>query len=264
MDAAQGVVRRRRRVGSRGGLDGVTEGLARVFLDDIEVDALFQEQGRGRVPQVVEADQLAGLGSGERLEAPEPGSGGLDVPGDVAGRFVFANSVFEGGLEDGMHVRHGRGGYLLLVALADGTALLPFGVESLGAALAGGAASVEEGADVHTHPRNRDRSHIRDLIDSRYIEGISLREAPESPHAHLAHLVRAFSRQFGVGPHQCLTGRRGDRARTLLLGGMGPLHVAVGAGFCDQSHPTRRFKRVIGTSPGRPSSPRLARGEEGG
>lgn len=30
-------------------------------------------------------EELAGLGRGEGLEAPGPGCGGLDVPGDVAG-----------------------------------------------------------------------------------------------------------------------------------------------------------------------------------
>src|SRR5690606_16644891 len=57
-------------------------------------------------------------------------------------------SVFEGGLEDRVHVRHRRRGQLLLAALSDGAAPLPFGVQALGAALAGGAEPVEEGAYV--------------------------------------------------------------------------------------------------------------------
>jgi hypothetical protein len=32
-------------------------GMPQKFLDDDEVDALFQQQGRGRVPEVVEADR---------------------------------------------------------------------------------------------------------------------------------------------------------------------------------------------------------------
>ena len=31
-------------------------GVAKQLLDDDEVDALFQERGRGRVPEIVEAD----------------------------------------------------------------------------------------------------------------------------------------------------------------------------------------------------------------
>lgn len=51
-------------------------------------------------------------------------------------------------VENRVHVGHSQGGQPLLVTLADRAAPLPFGVESLGAALAGCAQPVEEGADV--------------------------------------------------------------------------------------------------------------------
>lgn len=47
-----------------------------------------------------------------------------------------------------MDVRHGQRGQALFAALADGAAGPPDGVSFLGAALAGGAEPVEEGADV--------------------------------------------------------------------------------------------------------------------
>lgn len=53
-----------------------------------------------------------------------------------------------------------------------------------------------------------------------------------------------------MAPHQYLTGRRVDLARRLLLGGMRVPEVAASAGFYDQSHFSRHFKRVVGTSPG--------------
>lgn len=45
--------------------------------------------------------------------------------------------------------------------------------------------------------------------------------------------------------------RRVDLARRLLLGGQPAGEVATAAGFYDQSHLTRHFKRVLGTTPGR-------------
>ena len=57
--------------------------------------------------------------------------------------------------------------------------------------------------------------------------------------------------QFGISPHQYLTSRRVDLARGLLLDGMPPSLAAAEAGFYDQSHLTRHFRRVLGTSPGR-------------
>lgn len=59
-------------------------GVAEKFLDDDEVDALFEEQGGGGVPEVVEADHAAG-GAGRNR-------GGVQVPGDdgVRGEGLYA------------------------------------------------------------------------------------------------------------------------------------------------------------------------------
>ncbi|UQA94900.1 helix-turn-helix transcriptional regulator [Streptomyces halobius] len=92
---------------------------------------------------------------------------------------------------------------------------------------------------------------LRDLLDAKFVEGISLQDASEALHVHPAHLVRVFSREFGMGPHQYLTSRRVDMARKLLLSGMPPRLVAAATGFYDQSHFNRHFKRTLGTSPGR-------------
>jgi AraC-like DNA-binding protein len=92
---------------------------------------------------------------------------------------------------------------------------------------------------------------LRGLIDARFRESMTLREASAALHAHPAHLVRQFSRQFGISPHQYMTSRRIDLARGLLLDGMPPSLAAAEAGFYDQSHLTRHFSHVLGTSPGR-------------
>ncbi|WP_405943908.1 AraC family transcriptional regulator [Streptomyces sp. NBC_00932] len=92
---------------------------------------------------------------------------------------------------------------------------------------------------------------LRELLDARLVQGVTLQEAAAEVHAHPAHLVRAFSAAFGITPHQYLTSRRVDRARGLLLEGQQPGEVAVATGFYDQSHLTRHFKRVVGIAPGR-------------
>jgi AraC-like DNA-binding protein len=92
---------------------------------------------------------------------------------------------------------------------------------------------------------------LRDLIDVRFRESVTLREASDVLHAHPAHLVRAFSREFGISPHQYMTSRRVDLARRLLLDGMPPSLAAAEAGFYDQSHLSRHFSHVLGTTPGR-------------
>ncbi|MFJ4204909.1 AraC family transcriptional regulator [Streptomyces sviceus] len=92
---------------------------------------------------------------------------------------------------------------------------------------------------------------LRELLDERVVEGLSLEEAAGVVQAHPAHLVRAFSAAYGIAPHQYLTSRRVDRARRLLLAGQGPAEVAALTGFHDQAHLTRHFKRLVGVTPGR-------------
>lgn len=92
---------------------------------------------------------------------------------------------------------------------------------------------------------------LRELLDERVPDGVTLEEAAGTVHAHPAHLVRAFGAAFGIAPHQYLMSRRVERARRLLLDGMRPGEVAAVAGFYDQAHLTRHFRRWVGVTPGR-------------
>jgi AraC-like DNA-binding protein len=99
-------------------------------------------------------------------------------------------------------------------------------------------------------PKTTVAHELRDLLDERFRAKVTLRQAADAIHAHPAHLVRTFSREFGISPHQYLMGRRVDLARQFLLDGMPPIEAAAAVGFCDQSHLNRTFKRLLGTSPG--------------
>ncbi|GAB7038119.1 MULTISPECIES: helix-turn-helix transcriptional regulator [Catenuloplanes] len=92
---------------------------------------------------------------------------------------------------------------------------------------------------------------LRALLDRDTAAGLTLRDAAAELHAHPSHLVRAFTRAFGLPPHRYLTGRRVDAARRMLLAGMPPAEVATAAGFHDQPHLNRHFTKVLGVTPGR-------------
>jgi AraC-like DNA-binding protein len=66
------------------------------------------------------------------------------------------------------------------------------------------------------------------------------------PHA----LLRAFRAETGLPPHAYLNQVRVRMARGLLDGGMPPAEVAAVAGFADQAHLSRHFKRIVGVPPG--------------
>ena len=63
-------------------------------------------------------------------------------------------------------------------------------------------------------------------------------------------LLRAFRAETGLPPHAYLNQIRVRLARRLLDDGLAPAVVAAEAGFADQAHLTRHFKRVVGVPPG--------------
>jgi AraC-like DNA-binding protein len=103
-------------------------------------------------------------------------------------------------------------------------------------------------ADVHDPGL---AARLRDLLDASVPSGLSLADAAGRLGVSAAYLVRAFTREYGLPPHRYLTGRRLDRARRLLLDGRPPAVVATESGFYDQSHLTRHFQRLLGTTPTR-------------
>ncbi|MEO3791254.1 AraC family transcriptional regulator [Nonomuraea sp. B10E15] len=63
-------------------------------------------------------------------------------------------------------------------------------------------------------------------------------------------LLRSFRRAYGLPPHAYVVQLRVRRARALLERGTPPAEAAVAAGFCDQSHLSRHFRRMVGVTPG--------------
>jgi AraC-like DNA-binding protein len=81
-------------------------------------------------------------------------------------------------------------------------------------------------------------------------ENVSLdtlaREAGISPF----HLCRVFRRETGLSPQAYQILARARRAKTLLAQGVPISQAALDAGFFDQPHLTRHFKRIFGVTPG--------------
>jgi AraC-like DNA-binding protein len=90
---------------------------------------------------------------------------------------------------------------------------------------------------------------VRELLAERLADPPSLddlaRDLGMSPFA----LVRTFRSETGLPPHAYVNHLRVRLARRLLDGGVAPAEVAVQAGFADQAHLTRHFKRVMGVPP---------------
>jgi len=67
-----------------------------------------------------------------------------------------------------------------------------------------------------------------------------------------SHFSRAFKRSLGFSPMEYVVVRRVERAKAMISGTREPLaEVALACGFADQSHLNRRFRDIVGISPGR-------------
>ncbi|HET6931491.1 MAG TPA: AraC family transcriptional regulator [Candidatus Acidoferrum sp.] len=90
----------------------------------------------------------------------------------------------------------------------------------------------------------------RDLLHEKFLEQISLDELVVAAAMSRYHLVRRFTRQFGLPPHAYQIHLRIKRACSLLRLHHLPSEAGVAVGFADQSHFARHFKKVMGVTPG--------------
>ena len=63
-------------------------------------------------------------------------------------------------------------------------------------------------------------------------------------------LLRRFRARYGVPPHAWVLNRRAEAARRLIAAGENLSGAALRAGFADQSHMTRTFRKFYGYTPG--------------
>ena len=84
-----------------------------------------------------------------------------------------------------------------------------------------------------------------------FAENISLTKLAQVAGLSPFHFGRVFTQEFGMPPHAFQTQLRVSRAKTLLRLGWPIAAAACEAGFADQSHLNRHFKRLVEPSPGR-------------
>ena len=90
----------------------------------------------------------------------------------------------------------------------------------------------------------------RELIDARYDEELSIAEIAADTRLSRFQLMRAFRRHVGAPIHVYQIQRRIERAKKELVAGHPVAQVAINVGFADQSHFTKRFRGIVGMTPG--------------
>jgi AraC-like DNA-binding protein len=104
----------------------------------------------------------------------------------------------------------------------------------------------------------------REYIHSQFAADVSLRELARVASLSPFHLARSFEREVGQPPHLYLDRVRIEQARALLDAGTSIADAATAVGYADQSHLTRRFKRLLGITPGQFARERRSSGHEAG
>ena len=90
----------------------------------------------------------------------------------------------------------------------------------------------------------------RDLLHSRFAERLTLAELAHDVGVHPVHLAQAFHKSYQRTIGDYVRQLRIEYACRELAASETPIvQIALAAGFCDQSHFTRTFKRLIGVAP---------------
>ncbi len=89
-----------------------------------------------------------------------------------------------------------------------------------------------------------------DYLQAHYAEPISLTELADQVNFSRYYLLRIFRNTVGMPPHRYQETVRVQHAQRLLTEGESLAQVAYQVGFASQSHFTRRFKEIIGLTPG--------------
>lgn len=90
----------------------------------------------------------------------------------------------------------------------------------------------------------------RAALEAHHAESLGLDELARRAGANKFGLLRAFQRRYGVTPHAMQVMLRVETARQLLAKGTPIALAAASAGFADQSHLGRHFRRALGITPG--------------
>jgi AraC family transcriptional regulator len=91
-------------------------------------------------------------------------------------------------------------------------------------------------------------SYVEDNLGSK----IAVQELADVASLSRSHFARAFKQCMGCPPMAYVAARRLERAKLMMTSTREMLaSIALACGYGDQSHLTKRFRQVIGVSPGR-------------
>lgn len=93
---------------------------------------------------------------------------------------------------------------------------------------------------------------VGSFLDDHLGDSVNLDDLARLASVSRFHFARCFRSSTGESPMAFLRRLRIERAKQLLESGDQPISdIALELGFYDQSHFSRHFRRIVGTTPGR-------------
>lgn len=86
---------------------------------------------------------------------------------------------------------------------------------------------------------------VRNQIERNPETKLSIEEMARSLYTSKYHFIRNFKQTVGLTPHQFQIQDRVRKAQHMLINSDNTLEAALTAGFCDQSHFIKHFKKVV-------------------
>ena len=88
-----------------------------------------------------------------------------------------------------------------------------------------------------------------ELINDNISLNISLDDLANNSKLSKYHFLRVFKKNTGLTPHQYILSTRINKAKNLIIKGETSITASLNAGFNDQSHFIRNFRKMYGYSP---------------
>jgi AraC family transcriptional regulator len=91
---------------------------------------------------------------------------------------------------------------------------------------------------------------VLEYIETNLSREVTLREMAGIVDLSPYHFARMFKRTMSTAPHRYVLERRVERAKAMLRTTSASLiEISLSTGFCDQSHFTSSFRRIVGATP---------------
>src|SRR5262245_40066681 len=97
--------------------------------------------------------------------------------------------------------------------------------------------------------RHRGVARAAEFIRDNYKQALKLQDICSAADLSASYLIRAFKDDYGMTPHAYLINCRVEFSRARLRKGVPIADVAFEAGFADQAHLQRTFKRLVAATP---------------